>query len=55
MMEIDTNFNFYSDAKGIDPDSSSPTLKKYHKWLWSKPLLNGKLFEFYDNVSGTYL
>ncbi|WP_419790152.1 DUF6994 family protein [Sphaerochaeta associata] len=37
-MIIDTNFNVYSDAKGIDPDNSSPTLKRYHKLLWSKPL-----------------
>lgn len=54
-MEIDTNFNFYSDAKGIDPDNSSPTLKRYHKLLWSKPLPNGKLFELHDNESGAYL
>ncbi len=37
-MIIDTNFNVYSDAKGIDPDNSSPTLKRYHKLLWSKQL-----------------
>lgn len=54
-MEIDTNFNFYSDASRNDPDSSSPTLKRYHKLLWSKPIPNGKLFELHDNVSGAYL
>ena len=54
-MIIDTNFNVYSDAKGIDPDNSSPTLKRYHKLLWSKPLPNGKLFDLHDNVSGSYL
>jgi hypothetical protein len=37
-MIIDTNFNFYSDASGDNPDNSSPTLKRYHKLLWSKPL-----------------
>lgn len=37
-MIIDTNFNVYSDAKEIDPDNSSPTLKRYHKLLWSKLL-----------------
>jgi len=52
---IDTNFNFYSDAKGGDPDSTSPTLRKYHKELWSKPLPNGKIFELCDNKSGVYL
>ena len=54
-MIIDINFNFYSDARGIDPDSTSPTLKKYHKILWSKPLPNGKTFELYDNKNGVYL
>ena len=52
---IDTKFNVYSDANGGDPDNKSPTLKKYHKLLWSKPLPNGKLFDLFDNKSGTYL
>jgi hypothetical protein len=55
IMRIDTNFNFYSDARGGDPDSTSPTLRKYHKLLWSKPLPNGKNFELLDNKSGVYL
>jgi hypothetical protein len=54
-MIIDTNFNFYSDARGGDPDSTSPTLLKYHKILWSKPLPNGKIFELCDNKNGVYL
>lgn len=54
-MLIDTSFNFYSDAKGGDPDSTSPTLRKYHKMLWSKPLPNGKLFGLNENKSSTYL
>jgi len=52
---IDTNFNFYSDAKGDDPDSTSPTLRKYHKILWSKPLPNGKIFDLRDDKKGVYL
>lgn len=52
---IDTNFNFYSDANGGDPDSTSPTLRKYHKILWSKPLTNGKEFELTENKNGVYL
>ena len=52
---IDTSFNFYTDARGGDPDSTSPTLRKYHKLLWSKPLPNGKLFELSENKSGVYL
>jgi len=54
-MIIDTKFNFYSDAKGGDPDSTSPTLRKYHKILWSKPLPNGKVFYLSDNKEGVYL
>ena len=54
-MIIDTTFNFYSDANGGDPDSTSPTLKKYHKILWSKPLSNGKIFDLSDEKSGAYL
>ena len=54
-MPIDTTFNVYSDAQGGDPDSTSPTLGKYHKMLWSKPLPNGKIFELNDNKNGVYL
>ena len=54
-MIIDTNFNFYSDSNGGDPDSTSPTLRRYHKILWSKPLPNGSLFELSDNKNGAYL
>lgn len=45
---INTNFNMYSDARGGDPDSTSPTLRLYHKTLWSKPLPNGQIFELSD-------
>jgi hypothetical protein len=51
---IDTNFDFHSDARG-DPDTTSPTLGKYHKILWSEPLPNGKNFELSDNRRGAYL
>lgn len=54
-MIIDTTFNFYSDARGGDPDSTCPTLRKYHKILWSKPLSNGKIFDLSDNKEGAYL
>jgi hypothetical protein len=54
-MVIDTNFNFFSDANGGDPDNTSPTLRRYHKLLWSKPLPNGTLFDLRDDVSGAYL
>lgn len=51
---IDTNFKFYSDSKGRDPDSHSPTLKRYHKILWSKPLPNGKTFDLSYYKDGLY-
>lgn len=54
-MTIDTTFNFYSDSNGGDPDSASPTLRKYHKLLWSKPLPNGNILELRDNKKGAYL
>ena len=54
-MKIDINFNFYSDSNSSDPDSASPTLRRYHKILWSKPLPNGNPFELHENVKGAYL
>jgi hypothetical protein len=54
-MKIDTTFNFYSDSNGGDPDRDSPTLRKYHKILWSKPLPNGKHLELRDDKKGAYL
>jgi len=43
---IDTAFDFLSDTPtGKDPDSHSPTLRRYHQQMWSKPLPNGAIFE----------
>ena len=45
MTAIDITFDVFSDTpKGKDPDSYSPTLRNYHKMLWSKPLPSGKNF-----------
>ena len=55
ILPIDITFNFYSDSGGKDPDSHSPTLKKYHKILWSKPLPSGKIFTLSDTESDSYL
>jgi hypothetical protein len=33
----------------------SPTLRKYHNLLWSKPLPNGKLFQLDGSIRGRYL
>jgi len=54
-LPVDISFNFYSDSGGKDPDSHSPTLKKYHKLLWSKPLSSGKIFTLTDTDSSSYL
>jgi hypothetical protein len=43
---IDVTFDFRSDTPpGRDPDAFSPTLRRYHQLLWSKPLPSGALFE----------
>ncbi len=53
---LDITFNFYSDTpKGGDPDSRSPTLRRYHKLLWSKALPSGRVFKLVDSRPNSYL
>lgn len=52
---IDVAFDFRADAGDRDPDSHSPTLRRYHRILWSKPLPGGALFELSDQTPGAYL
>ena len=52
---IDTSFNMYSDANGGDPDATSPTLRRYHKLLWSKSLPSGEIFDLREDAPGYYL
>ena len=53
---IDTTFDVYSDTpSGRDPDSHSPTLRRYHKALWSRRLPNGKDFILSDENPAAYL
>jgi hypothetical protein len=53
---IDIAFDFRSDTPpGKDPDARSPTLRRYHKLLWSKPLPNGVMFDLDDTTRGEYL
>lgn len=54
-MRIDIAFDFRSDAGGRDPDKHSPTLRAYHKLLWSKPLPSGSSFDLSDSTPGIYL
>ena len=53
---IDIAFDVRSDTPpGKDPDALSPTLRRYHKLLWSKPLPSGVVFELVDTTPGVYL
>lgn len=53
---IDITFDFRSDTPpGKDPDALSPTLRRYHKLLWSKPLPNGAMFDLDDSHKNCYL
>jgi len=53
---IDITFDFRTDTPpGKDPDALSPTLRRYHKLLWSKPLPSGAMFDLDDTVRGHYL
>ena len=53
--DLDPTFDFRSDANGKDPDSHSPTLRRYHRLLWSKPLPDGILFTLEDLGPKGYL
>ena len=68
---IDTEFDFTTDSPGYwegfwerndglgyggsDPDVASPTLQKYHKLLWSKPLPNGESMDLRTGTGPYYL
>ncbi len=53
---IDINFDFRSDTPpGRDPDAFSPTLRSFHKRLWSKHLPSGAGFFLDDTTRGVYL
>jgi hypothetical protein len=45
ILQVDTSFNFRNDSNGKDPDSHSPTLRRYHRLLWSKQLPIGEYLE----------
>ena len=53
-MTIDIAFDFRTDAGGRDPDTHSPTLRRYHRLLWSKPLPSGASFDLSEH-RGVYL
>lgn len=52
---IDTTFDVRTDTPpGRDPDTYSPTLRRYHRILWSKELPDGRFFGL-DPERGAYL
>lgn len=54
--DINVRFDFRRDTpEGRDPDSHSPTLRSYHRWLWSKRLPGGAVFDLSDSMPGHYL
>ena len=56
MDALDVGFDFREDTPpGKDPDAFSPTLRRYHRLLWSKPLPDGTVFELDDTTRGVYL
>ena len=70
-MIIDVGFDFTTDspeywegfwdrndglgAGDCDPDACSPTLKRYHQLIWSKPLPNGEFLELTPRKGLAYL
>jgi len=54
--DIDVTFDVRRDTPdGMDPDTHSETLRRYHRLLWSKPLPSGVVFELDDVTPGCYL
>src|SRR5262249_498972 len=52
---VDVTFAFRQDTPpGKEPDASSPTVRRYEKLLWSKPLPGGVVFDL-DDATPPYL
>lgn len=51
---IDVTYNFQSETEPLDADRYSTRLQEYHRYLWSKPLPNGKMFDL-EKVSNCQL
>jgi hypothetical protein len=52
---FDPTFDFKTEVRpGEDPDRRSPTLRRFHKLLWSKPLPSGDPFDL-DDATPPYL
>lgn len=56
LLDIDVTIDLRADTPaGKGADSHSPTLRRYHQLLWSKPLPNGGLFDLSSTFVGAYL
>ena len=54
--QIDVTYDFRNDTPpGKDTDRCSPTLRKYRRLLWSKPLPCGEVLDLDDTAHGHYL
>ena len=59
-MSVDVTFSMRSDSRSIDPDdlrTGSPTLRKYHRLLWSRPAPGtaGEALEWHADSNRVYL
>lgn len=52
---IDTTIDLHFDANNEDPDRYSPTMRAYHRQLWSKDLPTGGTFQLEDVFPRGYL
>jgi hypothetical protein len=53
---VDVTFDFRQDTpSGADPDARSPTLRSYHRLLWSKSLPGGAVFTLDERSPKAYL
>jgi len=53
---FDADFDVRSDTpEGKDPDTHSPTLRRYHRMLWSKELPSGQVFDLVPEKRTVYL
>jgi hypothetical protein len=46
---IDTKFDFRTESGTKDSDAASPTLRAYHRQLWSKELPTGQKLELHED------
>lgn len=51
---IDVTYNFQSETEPLDADRYSTRLQEYHRYLWSKPLPNEKIFDL-EKISNCQL